>query len=52
MSNERELILLPLETIHNFVSVLPISKNSPFIGKEMNGKIVFTIAKGHLSKIE
>ena len=28
------------------------SKNSPFIGKEMNGKIVFTIAKGHLSKIE
>ena len=28
------------------------SKNSPFVGKEMNGKIIFTIVKGYLSEIK
>jgi len=28
------------------------SKNSPFVGKEMNGKINFTIVKGYLSEIK
>ena len=44
-------LFVKIEWIFNYNNIYSKSKNSPFIGEKLRGKVLYTLSKGYLADL-